>query len=317
MYPGEVRFLTEVNDQVLFATDSGYGEHVFYNVKTNRLMRVGGTLSPYSMGHYANRLYVSGYPTSQMFEYDFTRKIGLRQAIPNPKRVAWIGKKDDTHCPLGGTLGAADGRVYNAGCTYGRQRVGGGFGWYDTKTGETGGMSLDTHRVFWMTTAANGRYLLLSTKCQGKGMLMCWDTQTHEFIYKKSIPDAGTPGPIVEAFPGGLVIGHAPMAGERGVLYGLRADTGDVLWRKDVPVPPITAFSQIRRHAYSFRRGPRGYIWSFFGNTLVRINPLNAKIEPVGIVPNGPAQIAFLGGRIYIAGGPYLRCLDMSIAPRR
>ena len=78
MFPGIVRLLAEINDHVLFATDEGYGQHVFYDVSSNRLKRIGGTLSPYSLGTYRNRLYVSGYPGSQIIEYDFTRPLGLR-----------------------------------------------------------------------------------------------------------------------------------------------------------------------------------------------------------------------------------------------
>jgi hypothetical protein len=308
MYAGVVQLLTEVNDHVLFATDSGYGQHVFYNTKTKKMMRVPGTLSPYSIGHFNSRLYVSGYPTSQMYEYDFSRRIGLNQQVPNPRRVAWVGKFDDTHCPLGGTIGCADGRVYNAGTTYGRRRIGGGFGWYDTKTRETGGMPFEGHRIFWMTAAAGRRYLLMSSKCGDNGLLFCWDTQKHDFLYKNPVLGQSRPGPVEEALPGGLIIGHAT-GGDKspGLLYGLRADTGAILWQKQVPVKPITAFSSVRRHRYAFRRGPDGYIWSFFDNTLVRIDPRNAKIEPVGNVPGNPVQIAFADGGVYVAGSDNLR----------
>ena len=311
MYPGKVQLLMEVNGHVLFATDEGYGQHVFYGLKGNQIMRVGGTLSPYSCGIVRGRLYVSGYPSSQMYEYDFTRKLGLRQAKPNPRFLGYIARKNDTHCPLAGTVGGADGRVYCAGTTYGRRREGGGFGWYDTQNREIGGMPFDGHRIFWMTSANEGRYILLSSKHGGEGQLLCWDTQKHEFIYKKAVLGGDRPGPIEEALPGGLVIGHHG----KGVLYGFRADTGEVLWQKRVPENPITAFSSVRRHAYCFRRGPQGHIWSFFGNILVRIDPRNARVEAVG--RTSPAQIAFAAGEVYIAGGDHLRRILIPVpAPR-
>ena len=178
MYPGEVKLLSEVNDHVLFATDSGYGQHVFYDLRTNEIKRIGGTISPYSLGFFRDRLYVSGYPSSQMVEYDFTRPLGLKQEPPNPKRLGH--PPSDTHIPLGGTVGGADGRVYNGGTTVGRRRVGGGLGWYDTATGKLGGMPLEDHRVFWMTSAADARYIVLSTKCEGQGQLLVWDTQAQQ-----------------------------------------------------------------------------------------------------------------------------------------
>jgi len=301
MYPGVVRRLKEVSGHVLFGMDEGYGQHVFYDVTAKRLQRVGGTLSPYSCGLAGGRLYVSGYPSSKMYEYDFSLPIGLRQEKPNPRFLGYIAKKTDTHCPLAGTVAGADGRVYCAGTTLGRKREGGGFGWYDPATGKIGGMPLEGDRVFWMASACEGRYILLSTKKDGAGQLFCWDTRTHAFAYRKTLLGGGRPGPIEEAMPGGLMMGHH----DTGVLYGFRAETGEVLWQKAVPEKPVTAFSSVRRHAYAFRRGPAGRIWSFFGKTLVRIDPVDARVEAVGRTE--PAQIAFAAGGVYIAGGTRVR----------
>ncbi len=302
MYPGVVKLLREIADGVLFATDEGYGQHVFYDLAGKRLMRVGGTLSPYSAGLCGGRLYVSGYPGSQVVAYDFSRTLGLQQDEPNPWRVGYLGKGSDSHCPLAGTVAGADGRVYNAGTTYGRRRVGGGFGWYDPNSGEIGGMPFDGHRIFWMTAAADGRYILMSSKHGDAGELICWDTRTRKLIYRKAVLDAGRPGPVVEALPGGLVMGHH----DSGVLYGLNAATGEVLWRKAVPARPVTGFGDVRRHAYSFRRGPDGWVWSFFDKTLVRIDPRTAKVVPIGRIDRA-RQIAFASGGVYMAGGSLLR----------
>ncbi len=311
LYPGIVRLLTELNDHVLFATDEGYGQHVFYDLKAGALKRIGGTISPYSIGFLRNRLYVSGYPGSQIVEYDFSRPLGLRQAIPNPKRLGH--PKSDTHIPLGGTIGGADGRVYNGGTTAGRRRIGGGLGWYDTATGELGGLPLDGHRVFWMASAADARYVVLSSKCESQGLLFVWDTQTHSFLHRVNPPQGATrPGPIVEALPG-LVMGHTVGTGDVPFLYGFDPASGQTLWTKRVPSPPVTSFSQVRRQAYTFRRGPNGLIWSFFGNTLVRIDPCNAHVEPVGRLPDGthPAQLAFTGGKVFLAGGKRVRRIEL------
>jgi outer membrane protein assembly factor BamB len=169
-------------------------------------------------------------------------------------------------------------------------------------------MPFEGHRFFWTTTAAEGCYLLMSSKYGKEGLLFCWDTKKHDFLYKKSVFGNSMPGPIEEALPGGLVIGHTT-GGDKspGLLYGLRADTGEILWQKQVPVKPITAFASVRRHNYAFRRGPDGFIWTFFDNTLVRIDPRNAKIEPVGEVFGNPVQIAFANDGVYVAGSGNLR----------
>jgi hypothetical protein len=311
MYPGEVRLLTEVNDHVLFATDSGYGQHVFYDLKNCEFQRIGGTISPYSFGVFRDRLYVSGYPGSQIIEYDFTRDLGLKQENPNPRRLGYPAS--DTHVPLGGTVGGADGRVYNAGTTVERRRVGGGLGWYDTHSGELGGTLLEDHRIFWMTSACDDRYLVLSSKSSEQGQLFVWDTETHEFIHRIDPPLGATrPGPIMEALPG-LLIGHTVSAEESPLLYGFDPASGDILWTKPVPSPPVTAFSLVRRQAYSFRRGPDGFIWTFFDRTLVRIDPRSAQVRPVGRLPGNerPAQLAFAQGNVFLAGGSSLRRIEL------
>jgi len=306
MYPGIVRLLREVNGQVLFATDEGYGQHAFYDLKSKKLRRIGGTLSPYSIGFCRSRLYVSGYPGSQLIEYDFDLPLGLRHEKPNPKRLG--APPSDTHIPLGGTVAGADGRVYNCGTTAGRRRIGGGMGWFDTNTRQLGGIAIDGHRMFWMTAVDDGRYVVLSSKSPEQGKLFVWDTESHEFRHRLDPPGGATrPGPIVEALKG-LVIGHTVDAGEQPILYGFHPAAGKILWTRPVPSPPITAFSQVRRQAYSFRRGPNGYVWAFFGDTLVRIDPRNTTVKPVG--KTKPAQLAFAAGKIYIAGGPALRRVE-------
>jgi outer membrane protein assembly factor BamB len=307
LYPGEVKLLREVNDHVLFATDSGYGQHVFYDLSNQELKRIGGTVSPYSLGFSGGRLYVSGYPNSQIVEYDFTRKLGLRQEVPNPRRLG--APMSDTHAPLAGTVSGADGRVYNAGTTYGRRRIGGGLGWYDTTTEELGGLPIDGHRIFWMTSASKSRYLVLSSKCAEKGRLFVWDTQTHDFRHRVDPPRGATrPGPIVESLPG-RIMGHTVGADQTPFLYGFDPTSGEILWTKEVPSPPITAYSRVRRQAYSFRRGPDGFLWSFFDDALVKIDPRNAKVTVIGRLPEGvkPAQLAFARDQIFLAGGSRLR----------
>jgi hypothetical protein len=104
-------------------------------------------------------------------------------------------------------------------------------------------------------------------------------------------------------------MGHSVDAEGVPFLYGFDPASAEMLWTKSIPAPPVTAFSQVRRQAYSFRRGPQGLIWSFFDYTLVRIDPRNAHVQPVGRLPAGvrPAQLAFAQGKVYLAGGSQLR----------
>lgn len=316
MYPGDVARLIELNPDVLFAVDNGYGENVFYNVRTHQMKRVQGSVSAYAVGIVGDRLYMTGYPQSPVMEYDFTRPLGRGQEVPNPKQVAHLGQYMDVHYPMAGILVGADGRFYTAGDSSGRRRVGGGYGWYNPSTGEAGGEMIDHHNFYWGTSASDDRYILFASKFSdgSGGELFGWDTQTHKFIYQKALPFAIHPGPIVEAMPG-LVLGYGKAKdGKTGVLYGLKPDTGEILWQKNLPFSPVDDFGQLNKQHYVFRRGPDGHIWANIGReNLVRINPRNAFVEPIGRLAI-VGQVAFTSNGVYLSGGQSLqRIRDLNV----
>lgn len=303
LYPGIVRRLIEVNESTLFAVDEGYGQHIFYDLSERRLMRfLVQRVSPYAVGVVDDQVFVSGYPTFVTVAYDLTKAEQMKE----PKQLGYLGAESDTHTPLAGLTRGADGCVYIAGTTVGRRRDGGGMAWYDLETGRVGSRTMIDHRIFWLTPASNGRYILLSSKSEQGSRIFCWDTERKTFIYDIPSPTASHAGPLEEALPG-LVIGHAA-DDDGGLLYGLEAATGNVLWRKRVPASPVTAFSMVRRHCYTFRRGPDGFIWASFDDTLVRIDPRGSEVLPVGKME--PVQIAFARNNVYASGGPSLRRIE-------
>jgi hypothetical protein len=291
LYPGIVRRLIEVNEGTLFAVDEGYGQHIFYDLAGRRLARfLVQRVSPYAVGVVDDRIFVSGYPTFVTVAYDLTNLEQTKE----PAHLGYLGAESDTHTPLAGLTRGGDGCVYIAGTTAGRRRDGGGMAWYDPGSGRVGSRTMVDHRIFWLTPASNGRYILLSSKAEQGSRIFCWDTQRQEFVYDVPSPTASHAGPLEEALPG-LVIGHA-VDDQGGLLYGLEAATGRLLWRKKVPAGPITAFSQVRRQTFTFRRGPDGFVWASFGNVLARIDPRDAEVVPVGRME--PVQIAFAGKKV-------------------
>ena len=46
---------------------------------------------------------------------------------------------------------------------------------------------------------------------------------------------------------------------------------------------------------------------AFFGDVVLRINPVDAKVDVVGRAPDGPHQLAFAGSRVYVAHAVRLR----------
>jgi hypothetical protein len=303
LYTGVVRQLIEINASTLFAVDEGYGQHLFYDLNGKRLKRyLVQRVSPYAVGVVDDRLYVSGYPHFATVEYDLEN---LATTI-EPTFLGYLGEQSDTHVPLGGLAGGADGCVYIAGTTAGRRRIGGGMAWYDMDDRKVESKIMDAHRIFWLTSTSDGKYILLSSKSDKGSRIFCWDTGRKAFAYDIPSPTESHAGPLEEALPG-LVIGHA-VDGERGLLYGLEAVTGKVVWRKTVPAKPVTSFSQVRRHLYTFRRGPDGFIWASFENVLVRIDARDANVIPVGRID--PTRIAFAHQGVYASGGSNLRRIE-------
>ena len=59
----------------------------------------------------------------------------------------------------------------------------------------------------------------------------------------------------------------------------------------------------------SFLRGPDGFVWTFVGDVLVRIDPQNGEPTSMGRIDGGRGQFVFVGRDIYLAGGHHLRRL--------
>ena len=165
-YPGKVRRMMAIDEYRIFAADEGYGQVVIFDLGENRVHRIGdmSDLSPYSMTLLNEKLYLCGYPSSRLYELDLSRPFTLEgngggEQGPNPKLVSVLAEYSDTHSPFAGTVVGGDGRIYAAGSTYGRRRDGGGMGWYDPKTDESGGIwePFTPYRVFWKIGRASCR----------------------------------------------------------------------------------------------------------------------------------------------------------------
>ena len=338
LYPAVVRRMAVLPDDSIIAFSEGYARAVRYNLKTKKRTFLGQTMSVYSMVPFEDKLYMCGYPSSQVWIYDPSEpwtagltiettpaagvegennKSGAATAATNPANVCMLKDFSDVHMPIAAAAGG-DGRIYFGGKVV-RIGNGGGLGWWDTKEKKAGGFHelFDTDTIFWMCSAADGRYIVCSTKpvpgrdnpdyVPPRGRLFVYDTQTQEIIHKADDERLDTfPGYITEAMPG-LVMGYAPKKNgvASGLLYGFDPAAGKVLWTKPVPQPPQTSFSLMRRGRYTFAKGPDGFIWATMNGVLVRIDPLTAEVTPVGKMEDNP--IAFVDGDVYVAGAEKFR----------
>ncbi len=335
LYPNPIRRMAPLADGSLFTLGESYGQALIFDPKTNQRKILGSTMSVYSMLPVGNKLYLCGYPSSQVWIYDPAKPWTVGASMPtdtppdngdeavatadsNPAKVAILKEFADIHMPWA-TAAGADGRVYFGGKVV-RIGDGGGLGWWDPRENKGGGFHkpFDNYPVFWMCSAANGRYILCSTKTASspdntdyippRGRIFVYDTTKHEFIHQFEDERLFMPGFIAEAQPG-LVMGYAPIKDAEGkavgLLYGFDPVAGKMLWTKPVPLAPVTAFSSMKRGKYFFAKGPDGFIWATMGGVLARIHPKTAEVVPVGRMDDNP--LAFVNGDVYVAGSLYFR----------
>jgi hypothetical protein len=332
-YPSPIRFMAVLPDNSIFAQTEGYGRAVRFNPATRERTVLGPTMSIYSLAMHEGKLYMCGYPSSQVWIYDPARPwtVGRPddappagksndavQATPqsNPANVARLMDYNRVHMPWGGAVAGADGRVYFGGIIY-RIGQGGGFGWWDPVANTGGGFyePFSAYQIFWMCSADNGRYIVISTKPVNddrnpayrpdRGRLFVYDTTTRKITQQVDGDFWKVPGYVTEALPG-LVMGYASTPDDQGgVLYGFDPARGKILWTRPGLPAPSTGQAAIRRWRYAFTKGPDGFIWATMNGTLARINPRTIEILPVGRMED--AQIVFHDGHIYVAGDRQFR----------
>jgi hypothetical protein len=213
----------------------------------------------------------------------------------------------------------ADGRIYFGG-QWIRSGSAGGLAWYDPKTEKAGGFwePFSTYQITHMAAAADGRYIVISTKrvedtLLGKpkpkqGRLFAFDTKDAKIVREfDPVMDAKGSGPIV-AVGGTRVLGWT-VNGEdtqTSVLYGADVEAGTVAFRVVLPYPLPVSIGSNQQEAFDFRLGPDGKVWTVIDNRIVRIDPKDASIQVVGRVAKG-GRLAFSGKDVYLGAGPTLR----------
>jgi hypothetical protein len=296
-------------------------------------------LAPYTTITCEGKLYLSGYSGGHLFVFDPARPFTLGKGGPpgnpapnqadarsNPRCLGDFDKTTRVGLMHSSALGA-DGRVYCGGFGL-RHYTGGGFGWFDPKTGKLDGFwePLSGYAVQWVAAAREGREIVISTstaaderngnRAPGEAKLFVWDVKarkiTREFI---PAPGARTTGLIREVAPGRLlgltVTGSEYGKPGPGLLYGLDLTAGEVRFRKPLPWPVSTDsyWPHWVDPSYEYLDlvpGPDGFTWTYLKDVLVRINPENANIHVVGrLEPVG--HLTFVGGDLYFSGPEQLR----------
>jgi len=339
-YPHRINPLSVLPDGRLYGTGDDYVGTFIFDPKTDQTTYCGPRtgLAPYTTIVCGDKLYSSGYAGGPLFVYDPTQpwtlgKGGLPNqpapdagsAASNPRR---IGEFRATRVAImhSSALGA-DGKIYFGGFGQ-RSYTGGGFGWYDPKTGKLDGFwkPLSGYMLHWIAPALGGRLIVLSTSTAADELNHSRQTEEAKlFVYDVSeqkivwdivpVAKARATGLITEVATGrllGLTVNTVdPKRSGSGLLYGVDVASGEVLFRRTLPwrvsVDDYWPHWVDPSYEYlSFTRGPDGFIWTFLGNVLVRIDPKDANVHVVGKV-DPPGYPTFVGNDLYFSGAEQLR----------
>lgn len=314
--PGKIAFLREMPDGRVLGVGPAYLDWFTVDPKAGTFKVLGKIhLSHYDTILTADKVYMTGYPTNKLFEYDPSKpwtagsgepgKPAPREesAASNPRRLAYLGHLIDTHHGRALAVGA-DGRIYVGGHAE-RQHVGGGLAWWDPKEQKAGGLRAPfaLYDVAGLCAVDEGRKIVYSSSCvtdpstgqkSEAAKLFVYDTQKQE-LTGSFVPfaDRRSTGRIL---PGGgtTVIGW----------------TGDLIYCADVAEQKVVRQAQLPgKLGGDFRFGPDGRIWCFIEKALVRIDPKTFAIEAVGTVePAG--RIAFAGKSVLLSGTTEIRMIE-------
>jgi hypothetical protein len=335
-----VRRLAELPDGRIFGTSGNYLGNFVYEPATGIIKDLGRLgLSHYSTAVVGKYVYMSGYPNAGLYIYDTTKPwtansiLGdwtfLSESDPrsNPRLFGYMSTVCGAHKMYGAAVGA-DGRIYFGGAWM-RDGNAGGFAWYDPATQTMGGFwdLFSNHQIDFVTATTGGRYIVISTHrvddpILGKpkppqGSLFVFDTMSHTIVRQiDPILLAKGPGPIV-GVTGTRVLGWGPYPDSTGaavsgksILYGVDVATGQIAFQKVLPVSLPVPVGSNQDEAFDFRLGPDGYVWTFTGSTVLRIDPSNANVQPTALLPTA-GRMGFAGEMVYLGG-----TLDLRRFPR-
>ncbi len=337
-YPLAIHRLAPLPDGRLFGTAQAYSGRFLFDPATGEGTALGnGGPSIYALAVHGDKLYWSGYPSGPVDVFDPSRPWTVLRGGPpgqdppkisspdgNPHRVVpALFKQTRVKKMFSAALGG-DGRIYFGGAGI-RDYAGGGLGWIDPKTGEHDGLwrPFSAYRIYWVTPALDGRYIVASTKTTNDELrdnfqpesakLFVWDTQTQQIV-RDFVPvtNASKAGPVVEVSPG-LLLGTTedPEVNGGGILYGVDIRTGDVLFTKKLPACLRFAWTGGTDH-WDYVKGPDGNVYTYLGNVLVRIHPQDARVEVLGRLTR-VGRMCFAGDDLYLAGDqPVRRLKDLA-----
>lgn len=341
-YPLPVHRLVNLPDGRMFGTAQAYQGRFMYDPKTDQATPLGrGGPSIYCLAVHDGKVYLSGYSSAPILEYDPSRPWTLEKGGPpgepppaqtspecNPRNIGDVFLQTRVKKMIDAAV-AADGKIYFGGIGQ-RDYEGGGLGWYDPKTNAFGGMwkPFSAYRIFWVMPALDGRFLVLSTKTSADELnngkepdtakVFVFDVMAQKLVRDmEPVAKAEKAGPLVEVAPG-FMLGTTedPEVKGGGLLYGLNIQTGEVLFRKKLPAALNFPWTQGTAQ-WDYQKGPDGMVYTYLSNVMVRIDPKTVNVEVLGKFGKGErtGKITFSGNDIYLCGMDNIRKVAGIVKP--
>ena len=332
VYAQPIYRLTELPDGRILGTAGSYKGNFIHDPTTNEATHQGVI----SLSHYATAIldgivYMSGYSGSKLYRYDPSKPWTANAFIPgtedrlkddhataNPRYLGMM-RDSGAHKMYAGAVGA-DGKVYFGG-QFMRDGKAGGLGWVDVANGEIGGMwkPFSNHQICFMTATDGGNLLAISTfrvddallnkPKPNQGAILIFDVKKKEVVRViEPVMDVRGPGPVVSVGKTGLIGLTNNPDNSGSVLWTADAVSGKVLFTRPINVKIPAEVGSNQQEPFDFRMGPDGMVWTFLDNVLVRIDPSDGSIHPVGKVSRG-GRIAFSGQDVYLGGSEQLRAI--------
>lgn len=308
-YAAPVSQVCTLPDGRIFGAAGNYLGNFVYDPASEQCTHLGKlSLSQYCQIVAGGKVYLSGYPSAALYEYDPSRpwtafvaeKPWLKplpedQPASNPRRVAYLSHAGSgAHKMWAAALGA-DGKVYFGGRWY-RNGEGGGLGWYDPKTQQAGGISepFSNQQICFLTAADRGRTLVISTRpvrdavlnkpMAKAGKLFVFDIAAGKIVREiEPVADALFAGAIAggaDARVLGLTYdptdtAHGALHEKRSVLYSVDLASGKIVFVKKLPFPVgfLTNENFDHTDGFDFQTGPDGKVWTYTGGAMEAVNP--------------------------------------------
>jgi outer membrane protein assembly factor BamB len=316
--PNAVKRLVALPDGTLLGFAAFYGPMFLFDPKSATATCLGHSPgSIYDMLAHGDRVFISGY-SSMFCDYDLAKPWTLSRLseqyskADNPKRVPLqVTGKYNYFLARG-----ADGRIY-IGEHHERADTGGSVGWYDPKTGESGGLRQEflQHDVCDICAVNDGALIAIGAAAideDGESRLVALDVAT-QAIVQDFTPLAGerSAGNLMPAGKDAVlgVVAHSAenpqgVTKHRAVLYKANLRTGEVLWKKTAEgrflAGPLEGDFPAGDRRITL--GPDGCGWLFVDQTLSRIHPDDGKVEAV-LQCDVAGRLLFIGRDLYLYNG--------------